>query len=407
MGKVTENEILYNLINLRQLVIEVTDSCNFRCSYCIFGELYQKTIRRNGNVKFAQIKPLLEHLTSIWAGRDVDRITDIGFYGGEPLLNMTLIREVINFLNENNTKKSFTYSMTTNGLLLNEHMDYLANKNFDLLISLDGDEYGQYYRLKKNGENSFNDVFKNIVLLKEKYPLYFKNKVNFHSVIHNRNSVRGVVEFVLKYFGKIPSLAEISPNGISKTKKALYSSMYQIISKSIQMDSSPEGLLTLLGEECPGKEYVYQYLKAYSGNIYESYNSLIAGQVSKSATTGTCHPFQMKLYVTVKGEILQCEQINREYVYGFVSEERLSLDCAEVAEKFNAMQDRVRERCKACSITTSCPVCMFYIEGFPINPRCKEFKTQELFKQYQKSCLNLLRNNPLLYSKLINETYSG
>lgn len=120
-NRITAKDIHNNLINLRKLVIEVTDSCNLMCTYCAYRDLYQDPeVRDFGNMKFAQIRPLLDYLTSLWYDKDIDRMTDVGFYGGEPLLNIALIRQVIDYLENKNTRKSFSYTMTTNGLLLDK-----------------------------------------------------------------------------------------------------------------------------------------------------------------------------------------------------------------------------------------------------------------------------------------------
>ena len=406
--RVSENEIMDNLINLRQLVIEVTDACNLRCSYCAFRELYQDPgLRNSGNLAFEQIKPLLDYLIGLWNNQEANRVTDIGFYGGEPLLNIRLIRQVIAYLESNSADKLFTYSMTTNGMLIDRYMDFLVEKGFDLNISLDGDKEGQCYRLKPDGTNSFEDVYKNINLLRDKYPDYFEKKVSFHSIIHNRNTVRGVVDFFVRNYEKVPSLAEISTDGIREEKKEMFLSMHQDISKSIKRDRNSDELTKILGDEHPDKMTLYQYLKAYSGNIFDSYNSLIAGKSSSLAPTGTCYPFQMKLFVTVKGEILQCEQISREWIYGFVSSDGLSLDLTEIANKYNSLLDAVQLRCETCALSASCPVCMFYMENISSRPRCKDHRAKKQFDRYQSSCLSILDKSPELYRILIRESYSG
>ncbi len=38
-AKTTPNMVRYNLINLRQLVFEVTDACNLNCKYCAYSDL--------------------------------------------------------------------------------------------------------------------------------------------------------------------------------------------------------------------------------------------------------------------------------------------------------------------------------------------------------------------------------
>lgn len=406
-NRVSEKEILSNLINLRQLVIEVTDLCNLKCSYCAYGELYQTSIRETGHLTFERIKPLLDYLLVLWQEREKDKVTDIGFYGGEPLLNMNLIRHIISYLDAENNNKSYTYSMTTNGLLLDRYMDYLVEKDFDLLISLDGDEDCQCYRKSHKGTNSFMPIMNNVMLLREKYPIYFDKKVNFHSILHNKSSVRKVLYFFLNQFNKIPSIAEISPIGIREEKRDVFESMYQSINDSIIKDPDPDDICKKLGDEHPSKILIYQFLKAYSGNIYDSYNALLAGNTNNRTPTGTCHPFQMKLFVSVRGEIMQCEQISREWIYGFVSNNGLFLNLAEIARKYNSLLDNVCARCQKCSIAASCPVCLFNTESKHTRFMCKEYKTTQQFAQYQKRCLSTLQKSPGLYYTLIKESYSG
>ena len=38
--RISRGEVEHNLLNLRQLTLEVTDACNLRCRYCGYGELY-------------------------------------------------------------------------------------------------------------------------------------------------------------------------------------------------------------------------------------------------------------------------------------------------------------------------------------------------------------------------------
>lgn len=82
--------------------------------------------------------------------------------------------------------------MTTNAMLLDKYMDFLQEKEFRLLISLDGNEEGQGYRVDTRGNNSFPRVFHNIKLLQETYPEYFEKHVRFNAVLHNKNSVESI-----------------------------------------------------------------------------------------------------------------------------------------------------------------------------------------------------------------------
>jgi uncharacterized protein len=99
----------------------------------------------------------------------------IGFYGGEPLLNMPFIKKVVDYVNHLECPhRSFTFSMTTNAIFLDRYMDYLVEHDFNLLISLDGNERNTSYRVNKSNQPVFNQICKNVDLLQEKYPGYIE-----------------------------------------------------------------------------------------------------------------------------------------------------------------------------------------------------------------------------------------
>ena len=101
IGLIDEKVIKYNLINLKNLVFVVTEKCNLNCKYCGLS-----------NIRLS-----------------------IGFYGRKPLINMPLINKIINYVEHLHTKdRSIIYTMTTNCILLDKHIDFLAEKKFFLCI---------------------------------------------------------------------------------------------------------------------------------------------------------------------------------------------------------------------------------------------------------------------------------
>lgn len=63
-------------------------------------------------------------------------------------MNMPFIRQVVDYIESLDIKnRKIQYSMTTNAMLLDRCMDYLAEKKFNLLISLDGNEWNNSYRV--------------------------------------------------------------------------------------------------------------------------------------------------------------------------------------------------------------------------------------------------------------------
>lgn len=188
-GKVTTRNIGYNLQHLPQIIFEVTDACNLRCKYCAYADMYEGyDERENLKFPFNRAKLILDYLANIWENNkseNVIRPFTIGFYGGEPLLNVPFIKEVMEYAEGlENIGRKIHYSMTTNAILLNKYMDFLAEKKVQLLISLDGDEQGQSYRVDPIGRNSFQRVFKDVKLLQTMHPTYFERYVMFNSVLH-------------------------------------------------------------------------------------------------------------------------------------------------------------------------------------------------------------------------------
>lgn len=137
--KYSPDKIKINLANLRQLLIEVTDSCNLKCRYCGYGDLYDNFDKREAKQQqFSNVKLLVDYLAELWGSAyniSYDKNIKIGFYGGEPLLNMRLIKEIIEYLKLlKGLNVHFSYNMTTNGVLLNKYMDFLVENKFSLLM---------------------------------------------------------------------------------------------------------------------------------------------------------------------------------------------------------------------------------------------------------------------------------
>jgi sulfatase maturation enzyme AslB (radical SAM superfamily) len=80
---------------LYQLLLDVTDACNLRCNYCVFSGAYDG-FRSHGHTKMSReiaINAVDMYFDHIQEGAlfNPSREPTIGFYGGEPLLNLPLI----------------------------------------------------------------------------------------------------------------------------------------------------------------------------------------------------------------------------------------------------------------------------------------------------------------------------
>lgn len=408
--QITGQDVKSNLANLTHLVFEVTDACNLRCKYCGYADLYLGYDKRE-NLKFPFIraKHVIDYLHSFWSEYYVEDITQaftISFYGGEPLLNVPFIQQVIEYIESlPRTGKIFHYNMTTNALLLHKYMDFLAEKDFHLLISLDGDEQGQGYRVDAAGNNSFQKVFTNVMSLKKKYPEYFERRVNFNAVLHSKNSVERTYHFIKNTFGKAPAIAPLNSSGIRPDKKEEFYRTYRNYSESIKEASNCEELKTEMFIDTPETNLLMKYLYYQSGNVFFNYNGLLLNKRKiQLIPTGTCVPFAKKMFITVKGKILQCEKINHEFAVGQVTDEGVLLDFEAIAQQHNDYVFRYVKQCEKCGNRTVCMQCVYQIDDIQDkNSRCYLFCTDKQKNEQNKRHLQYLTEHPDLYRRLLNE----
>lgn len=401
--KISENYVYQSLLNLPQIVFEVTDLCNLNCAYCCYGELYDGYDKREGkSMSFADVKTILDYLMKIWKENYIPGITyplTVGFYGGEPLLNMPLIEKTVMYLeNSKNTGKQFFFNMTTNALLLDKHMDFLVEKGIRLLISFDGDEVGQSYRVDAAGKNSFSRVYKNIQMLQEKYPDYFEKYVSFNSVLHNKNNSESVKTFLSTNFNKIPSTSYMDNYGVRKGMENKFKTMSQ--SHVPLKNSNPSAVKSKRDEINSGALTTMANYIFKNGNVFNTYNDLFyIPSKKKVVSTGTCLPFAKKMFVTVNGKILPCERIDQKNYLGLLQNAELTLNLQEIATNYNKKLARQFSQCKFCAANTDCTQCVYKIEE---SSKCPSFSTMEMMQKRENDCINLLRLNPDFYNYILD-----
>lgn len=400
---ISEQHIINELANLSQITFELTDACNLKCKYCGCGEFYNTHDKREDKyLDFETARQVIDYLYEIWMkypGASSTRKIVVGFYGGEPLLNMTLIQQIIDYLNSLPAipHTEFEYNMTTNAMLLNRYMDYLADNRFTLLLSLDGGEYGQSYRMDHNGKNSFNRVIANIKLLKETYPDYFAKCISFNSVLHDRNSVRSIQEFIFKEFGKVSQVSELNNFGICESKQEEFDNMFHKVIDDVSV-SDPDFV-----EHFPDLMGLFRFVGKMSGNYFASHSYLLKKTSNKQCLTGTCLPFAKKMFITVNGKVLPCEKIDQKYALGHVTAEGIELDLAKVARIYSGYYQKVKPVCEKCYLKPFCSQCLFYMDNLEGKAKCPSFANEEYIRNYLRYYSNILRSHPELYKKVSTE----
>lgn len=158
---------------LLKLTLQVTQDCNFRCKYCIYSEEHNDR-QRSHSKKHMSWETAKKAVDFLWEHSIDSSNINIGFYGGEPLLEMDLIRKVITYSERLFIGKMLSFSITTNGTLLTEEMvHYFEKHHVRLMISLDGPkEINDSNRVFKGGAGTYDTVMERIAMVRKVAPDY-------------------------------------------------------------------------------------------------------------------------------------------------------------------------------------------------------------------------------------------
>lgn len=398
------------LANAKQVTFEITDRCNLSCEYCAYGKFYSDFDRReNKDLDSGTAKRLLNDLLDLWnspLNQSHGRNIFLSFYGGEPLMNFPFIAEMVDYAkNLNLLHNHFSFSMTTNGLLLEKYMDFLVENDIYLLISLDGNEENNGYRVFKNGKPAYAEIMRNVNALRAKYPDYFLNNVNFNAVLHNKNSVSDVHRFFKEHFDKVPSIAALNTSGISEAQKKEFWETYSNVTESLYKSEDYSMIEKEMFVNLPSVQNAMIFLHQNCDFCFSDYNDLIYNaREQKRTPTGTCLPFSKKVFVTVKGKILPCERIGQQHGLGQVTADRVELDYAQIAEKYNSYYEKLRKQCNVCRNSEACQQCIFNLDDIDTeNPVCNGFMNDSYRAKDVSSYLCRFEGKPDTFTKIFKE----
>jgi len=183
----------YLKARVKQLTLQVTQQCNLRCEYCIYSGVYNTRTHSNKRMSWETAKKAIDFF--IARTTELAEIT-IGFYGGEPLLELDLIKRCVEYAKSKIEGKAIKFNVSTNGTLLVDNVvDYLVKNDFLLSVSLDGSkEEHDVTRKFENGEGSFDIIIGNMERLRIRYPEYDK-KTSIMSTINPHADLGCTLEY--------------------------------------------------------------------------------------------------------------------------------------------------------------------------------------------------------------------
>ena len=152
---------------VKALCLHVAHTCNLNCSYCFAGQ--GKYRGEQALMSFEVGKQALDFLIAHSGTR---RNLEVDFFGGEPLMNMDVVRRLVAYAREVEKEhgKNFRFTFTTNGVLLDDDtIDFLNREMHNVVLSLDGRrEVHDRFRVDHAGKGSYDLVIPRFQRLVEK-----------------------------------------------------------------------------------------------------------------------------------------------------------------------------------------------------------------------------------------------
>ncbi len=341
------------------MILQLTMQCNMRCKYCFYSDKYPQTDNySNTTMSYKVIKESLDFF--IEHSYSCPQKT-LGFYGGEPLLEVDKIYFAINYIKEHCKNSNINFSITTNATLLNEEIiDFLVKNNFILQLSLDGPaNVHDKNRLLKNAKGTYEIVLDKIKYLFCNYPDYCEKNVSINAVFDHSESYNYIFNYFSnspifsKMYWKITYINDYIKNNICINKNLKTTNNAQFKSKQV----------AYFYNKIKSKEFIenktYQDLFDYNSienKLSQTYNGFPVS-LSKG---GLCVPGITRLLVTPEGNFRVCEKTTTNDIYtignvfsGFNSEKIRKLMNADIIAK---------NKCKNCWAIRLCDICVAKID---------------------------------------------
>lgn len=310
---------------VKALCLHICHDCNLRCRYCFADEGAYHSAREFMSEETA--KKAIDFLITNSGNR---KILEVDFFGGEPLMCLQTIKNVVAYARGEAEKagKKFLFTTTTNALLLDDDaIDFFNREMENVVLSLDGrKEVHDAIRKTKNGKGSFDLVIENI----KKFVRSRGGKSYY---------VRGTFTAKNLDFSKdVIFLAESGFDSIS---------MEPVVTDIDDLEIKSEHIPTVLKEyENLCDKYLEKFDNGEGFNFFH-FNVDLDGGVCLQKKVSACGAGNEYFSVTPNGDIYPCHQFagDKNFLMGNVYDGKLDKN---IREKFANSCLFTREECGDC-----------------------------------------------------------
>ena len=342
--------------NMTKMTLQVTQNCNFRCDYCVYSGSYHNRVHNNKRMDWDTAKAALDFLY-LHSKNSVE--VNISFYGGEPLLEIDLIKKCVNYARDIFKRKNILFNLTTNASLLTDDIiRYMNKEKFLLTISLDGpQEVHDKNRTFADGRRgTYAVVIDRIKRIKDLMP-DFVERVTFNAVLDDQN------DFVLinQYFTNEPVVKDIVIttnyiNDVNRKDKINYGNMKNYVEVC---NEKFVGMMYLLNRV--SRESVSRLVVREIADIKDVvYKRKVSTQVMQTVTHpgGPCMPGVQRPFVNAYGKMYPCERVNEtcnEMCIGNIYD-GFDMDSVKRILNIGKITESACKKCWAFNFCTQCAV---------------------------------------------------
>lgn len=311
---------------VKALCLHIAHDCNLACRYC-FAEEGEYHGRR-ALMSYEVGKKALDFLVANSGGR-VN--LEVDFFGGEPLMNWQVVKDLVAYGRslEDRHHKKFRFTLTTNGVLLNDEILEFANREMaNIVLSIDGrKEIHDYMRPHRGGQGSYEEIvpkFQKVADSREQMNYYVRGTFTRHN---------------LDFAEDVMHLADLGFKQISVEPVVADEGEEYAIRK--------EDVPRILEEyDRLAKELLHRQENGNGVNFFHFMIDLQGGPCVAKRLSG-CGSGTEYLAVTPWGDFYPCHQFvgREEYLMGNVEE---GITKADIRDEFKLCNVYAKDKCREC-----------------------------------------------------------
>ena len=311
---------------VKALCLHIAHDCNLACKYCLAeeGEYHGKRELMSYEVGKAALDFLI-------AGSGNRHNLEVDFFGGEPTLNFQVVKDLVAYgrSQEKAHDKKFRFTLTTNGVLLNDEIMEFANQEMDnVVLSIDGrKDVHDFMRPFPNGSGSYDIVvpkYQKFADSRDQMRYYVRGTFTHH----NLDFAKDVLHLADLGFKQISVEPVVAPDDADY---------------AIREEDLPQ-----LFEEYDqlAKEIIKRKKNGQEFNFFHFMIDLEGGPCVAKRLSG-CGSGTEYLAVTPWGDLYPCHQFvgNEKFYLGNVFE---GVKHPEICQEFKSCNVYSKEKCRKC-----------------------------------------------------------